>query len=37
VKITKKGKNSEKPSLGEQWTALVANAKETIDRLLKRG
>jgi len=38
VKVSgKKGKSSEKPSLGEQWTALVANTKETVNRLLKRG
>ena len=32
-----KAKSGEKPGLGEQWTALVANTKETVNRLLKRG
>jgi hypothetical protein len=32
-----KAKKNEKPGLGEQWTALVANARETVNRLLKRG
>jgi hypothetical protein len=32
-----KPKSGEKPGLGEQWTALVANARETVNRLLKRG
>jgi len=32
-----KGKNNEKPGMGEQFTALVANAKEAINRILKRG
>jgi len=32
-----KGKRSEKPGLGEQWTALVASTRETVNRLLKRG
>lgn len=32
-----KAKNNEKPGLGEQWTTLVANAKEAINRILKRG
>jgi tetratricopeptide (TPR) repeat protein len=32
-----KGKNNEKPGLGEQFTALVANAKEAIQRILNRG
>ncbi|MDR3673187.1 MAG: DnaJ domain-containing protein [Holophaga sp.] len=35
VKI--KGKNSEKPGLGEQWNTLVATTKDAINRLLKRG
>jgi hypothetical protein len=33
----KKGKNSDKPGLGEQWNTLVANAKDAIQRMLKRG
>jgi len=33
----KKGKNNEKPGLGEQFNSLVANAKEAINRILKRG
>ena len=33
----RKGRNCEKPGLGEQFNTLVANAKEAIDRLLKRG
>lgn len=32
-----KGKNSEKPGLGEQFSALVANAKEAIHRIMNRG
>jgi len=32
-----KGKNNEKPGLGEQFATLVANAKEAINRILKRG
>jgi DnaJ domain len=33
----KKGKNNEKPGLGEQFNTLVANAKEAINRIMKRG
>ena len=33
----KKGKNNEKPGLGEQFNSLMANAKEAINRILKRG
>jgi hypothetical protein len=36
VKVTK-GKNREKPGLGEQWTTLVATTRDAINRLLKRG
>jgi len=32
-----KGKNNEKPGMGEQFATLVANAKEAINRILKRG
>jgi curved DNA-binding protein CbpA len=32
-----KGKNNEKPGLGEQFASLVANAKEAINRIIKRG
>ena len=32
-----KAKKGEKPGLGEQWTTLVANTRETVNRLLKRG
>jgi hypothetical protein len=32
-----KGKNNEKPGMGEQFASLVANAKEAFNRIFKRG
>ena len=32
-----KGKNNEKPGMGEQFNALMANAKEAFNRMFKRG
>jgi tetratricopeptide (TPR) repeat protein len=31
------GKKEKAPGLGEQWTSLVANAKEAVGRIFKRG
>jgi tetratricopeptide (TPR) repeat protein len=32
-----KGRKGERPGLGEQWSVLVATAKDAIQRMLKRG